>query len=41
MELDRQQCTVYNVGKSAKERKILLGQRGYHYLTRRAFRNSP
>jgi site-specific recombinase XerD len=32
-DLDRRRCTVYIMGKGAKERKLLLGQRGYHYLT--------
>ncbi len=33
MDLDRKHGTVYLMGKGAKERKVLLGQRGYHYLT--------
>jgi len=33
MDLDRKRGTVYIMGKGAKERKVLLGQRGYHYLT--------
>jgi integrase/recombinase XerD len=32
MDLDRKRGTVYIMGKGAKERKVLLGQRGYHYL---------
>jgi len=32
-DLDRRRCTVYIMGKGAKERKLLLGQRGYHFLT--------
>jgi site-specific recombinase XerD len=32
-DLDRRRGTVYIMGKGAKERKLLLGQRGYHYLT--------
>jgi integrase/recombinase XerD len=32
-DLDRQRGTIYIMGKGAKERKLLLGQRGYHYLT--------
>src|SRR6185369_11992785 len=32
-DLDRKRGTVYIMGKGAKERKLLLGQRGYHYLT--------
>jgi site-specific recombinase XerD len=32
-DLDRQHGTVYIMGKGAKERKLLLGQRGYHFLT--------
>ena len=31
-DLDRKHGTVYIMGKGAKERKVLLGQRGYHYL---------
>jgi len=31
-DLDRRRGTVYIMGKGAKERKLLLGQRGYHYL---------
>jgi site-specific recombinase XerD len=33
MDLDRKRGTIYIMGKGAKERKLLLGQRGYHYLT--------
>jgi site-specific recombinase XerD len=33
MDFDRKRGTIYIMGKGAKERKILLGQRGYHYLT--------
>ena len=33
MDLERKHGTVYIMGKGAKERKVLLGQRGYHYLT--------
>lgn len=33
MDLDRRRGTVYIMGKGAKERKLLLGRRGYHYLT--------
>lgn len=33
MDFDRRRGTIYLMGKGAKERKILLGQRGYHYLT--------
>jgi site-specific recombinase XerD len=32
MDFDRKRGTIYIMGKGAKERKILLGQRGYHYL---------
>jgi len=32
-DLDRRRGTVYIMGKGAKERKLLLGQRGYHYLS--------
>jgi site-specific recombinase XerD len=32
MDLDRKRGTIYIMGKGAKERKVLLGQRGYHYL---------
>ena len=32
MDFDRKRGTVYIMGKGAKERKVLLGQRGYHYL---------
>jgi site-specific recombinase XerD len=32
-DLDRRRGTIYIMGKGAKERKLLLGQRGYHYLT--------
>jgi site-specific recombinase XerD len=32
MDFDRKRGTVYIMGKGAKERKALLGQRGYHYL---------
>jgi site-specific recombinase XerD len=32
MDFDRKRGTVYIMGKGAKERKLLLGQRGYHYL---------
>jgi site-specific recombinase XerD len=32
-DLDRKHGTVYIMGKGAKERKLLLGQRGYHFLT--------
>lgn len=32
MDFDRRRGTLYIMGKGAKERKILLGQRGYHYL---------
>jgi site-specific recombinase XerD len=32
MDFDRRRGTLYITGKGAKERKILLGQRGYHYL---------
>jgi site-specific recombinase XerD len=31
-DFDRKRGTVYIMGKGAKERKLLLGQRGYHYL---------
>src|SRR5579875_7943 len=32
MDFDRKRGTIYIMGKGAKERKVLLGQRGYHYL---------
>lgn len=32
-DLDRKRGTVYIMGKGAKERKLLLGQRGYHLTT--------
>jgi integrase/recombinase XerD len=32
-DLDRRRGTIYIMGKGAKERKLLLGQRGYHDLT--------
>jgi site-specific recombinase XerD len=32
MDFDRKRGTIYIMGKGAKERKLLLGQRGYHYL---------
>ena len=32
MDFDRKHGTVYIMGKGAKERKVLLGQRGSHYL---------
>jgi site-specific recombinase XerD len=32
MDFDRRCGTIYLMGKGAKERKILLGQRGDHYL---------
>lgn len=32
-DLDRKRGTVYIMGKGAKERKLLFGQGGYHYLT--------
>src|SRR5262249_20921160 len=31
-DFDRRRGTIYLMGKGAKERKILLGQRGHHYL---------
>src|SRR5262249_30518126 len=31
-DFDRKRGTGYLMGKVAKERKLLLGQRGYHYL---------
>ncbi|MBA3824252.1 MAG: tyrosine-type recombinase/integrase [Ktedonobacterales bacterium] len=33
MDFDRKRGTVYIMGKGAKERKLLLGQHSYHYLT--------
>ncbi len=32
-DLDRRRGAVYIMGKGAKERRLLLGQRGYHFLS--------
>jgi site-specific recombinase XerD len=32
LDFDRKRGTIYLMGKAAKERNILLGQRGYHYI---------
>jgi site-specific recombinase XerD len=33
MDLDRRRGSIYIMGKGAKERKLTMGQIGYHYLT--------